>query len=432
MTPIMKFSAVGDMLVQRRLPEHYEGFDEIVAQIKRGEMRFFNLETTVHDHESFASQFNGGSYLCAPYGVLEDAKRFGFNITSFSNNHTMDYSYGGLEKTLENLKAAGLPAAGVGMDLYHAAKPAYLDCNSGRVALISVVTTFHPTAMAGAASPSMKGRPGVNGIRRKEKYHITKEQATMIEDIAQVTNINAFIEMGRREGYVPELEAGQLQLGELIFEISDQPGKKTILNQTDIKRVEQAIFEAQLQADYIVVSVHCHEQPGQHKHEAPEFLEEIARTVIDYGAHAVVGHGPHVLRGVEIYQERPIFYSLGDFVIQNENTSVAPADYYETFNLPADATMHELYKKRSNNFTRGLQTKPEAFETVIPYWEMEDGKLTALSFLAADLGFELPRSRNGLPRPARDSKILEHLQRVSEKYGTKLKIEGNRAIVLLK
>ena len=38
-----------------------------------------------------------------------------------------------------------------------------------------------------------------------------------------------------------------------------------------------------------------------------------ARAVIDAGADAVVGHGPHVLRGVEFYAGKPIFYSLGNF-----------------------------------------------------------------------------------------------------------------------
>ena len=42
-------------------------------------------------------------------------------------------------------------------------------------------------------------------------------------------------------------------------------------------------------------------------------LRKWARAVIDAGADAVVGHGPHVLRGVEFYKGRPIFYSLGNF-----------------------------------------------------------------------------------------------------------------------
>lgn len=56
--------------------------------------------------------------------------------------------------------------------------------------------------------------------------------------------------------------------------------------------------------------------------EGPEFLgkeprgnlRKWARSVIDAGADAVVGHGPHVLRGVEFYNNRPIFYSLGNFL----------------------------------------------------------------------------------------------------------------------
>jgi capsule synthesis protein PGA_cap len=42
-------------------------------------------------------------------------------------------------------------------------------------------------------------------------------------------------------------------------------------------------------------------------------LRKFARAVIDAGADAVVGHGPHVLRGIEFYKGRPIFYSLGNF-----------------------------------------------------------------------------------------------------------------------
>ena len=118
-------------------------------------------------------------------------------------------------------------------------------------------------------------------------------------------------------------------------------------------------------------------------------------------------------------------------MLQNENITRAPADYFEFYGLAVDSTMHDLYKARSAGFTRGLQTKREAFETVLPYWEMENGQLKKLTLLAADLGFGLPRSRNGWPAPAKDSSILEQLASRSEVYGTKLHIQGNRAEVLL-
>ena len=43
----MKFTAVGDVVCQRRLPRDYEGFAEIRDFIEQGDARFFNLETTV-------------------------------------------------------------------------------------------------------------------------------------------------------------------------------------------------------------------------------------------------------------------------------------------------------------------------------------------------------------------------------------------------
>lgn len=42
-------------------------------------------------------------------------------------------------------------------------------------------------------------------------------------------------------------------------------------------------------------------------------LRRFARVVIDAGADAVIGHGPHVLRGMEVYRERLVAYSLGNF-----------------------------------------------------------------------------------------------------------------------
>src|SRR5206468_3121534 len=45
----------------------------------------------------------------------------------------------------------------------------------------------------------------------------------------------------------------------------------------------------------------------------PDFLVELAHDAIDNGADAFVGHGPHVLRGIEIYKGKPIFYDLAEF-----------------------------------------------------------------------------------------------------------------------
>ena len=195
--------------------------------------------------------------------------------------------------------------------------------------------------------------------------------------------------------------------------------------------MEKAIFEARIQADYVLVAIHCHAVGGTSKEQPPQFLEEAAHFAIDCGADGVIGHGPHLLRPIEIYRGKPIFYSLGDFILHNENIPFSPEEDYERQGLTSDATMREVFQKRSNNFTRGLQTDRRMFESVIPRWEIEGGVLKRLELLPIELGFGMPRSRNGLPAPAKDNSILDRLARMSAPYGTKLEIQDGIASVIL-
>lgn len=428
---IAKCTAAGDMLIQRRLPGHYEGFHELNTYISKGDFRFVNLETTIHRHEFYGSQYSGGSYLAVGPWVLDNIKEFGFNVLSPNNNHSMDYSYEGLLKTRETLINADFPFAGIGKNLAEASAPTYLETLNGRYALISVCSTFSPAAMAGIQNDTMPGRPGINGLRVSETLLVTKNQLDVLTDVVQTTKVNGREDIMRKEGYLPALPEGTLRMGPLTFRLADQPGRTTSVISEDLERVKRAIYEAQVQADYIIVSVHSHEVSGTIKEEPAEFLEKFAHACIDAGANAVVGHGPHLLRPIEIYKGCPIFYSLGDFVLQNENLPKAPADMYRDCGVPYDSTMRDLFDKRSNHHTRGLQTDRRMFETVVPYWEAKDGVLTKLELLPVELHFDLPRSRNGWPRPYRNGNILERLASMSERYGTKIDIVAGIGIVHL-
>ncbi len=60
----------------------------------------------------------------------------------------------------------------------------------------------------------------------------------------------------------------------------------------------------------VIVSMHA----GREESEAVTREQaRVSRAAIDLGADAVVGHHPHVLQGIEIYQGKPILYSLGNF-----------------------------------------------------------------------------------------------------------------------
>lgn len=420
----MKFTAVGDVLIQKRLPGEYEGFKEITNYIKQGDFSFFNLETTINNGDCFASQFSGGSWLRAEPEVLCDLKKFGFNVLSFANNHTMDFSYDGLLQTLENVNNMGFINAGAGENLSEAASPKYLDTLKGRIALISVVSSFAPPAMAGEQSRRFKGRPGVNGLRYRETYTVTREYMDILKTIAEETCMNSRRDISRKEGYLPKLSEDEFEFLNILFKEGDSLKRTTTVNLSDMERIKKAIYEAKLQADYIVISFHSHEVGGKTKETPDDFIIEFAHNCIDEGAHAVIGSGPHILRPIEIYKERPIFYSLGNFVMQNENIQYAPEDFYQKYGLTSDSTMHELFKIRSNNFKRGLMTDIKCFETVIPYWEMKDGKLTKLELMPVELGFDLSHSISGWPKPAKDLSFIERLKEMSKPFGTKIFIDN--------
>ena len=421
----MKFTAVGDMLVQRRICEGSEGFESVKNQICKGDARYLNLETTLHHGEFFGNQFCGGSYLRADPRVLEDVKAYGFNMLSFANNHSMDYGHGGLMATKQAVDNAGIVNTGAGANLDEASAPTYLDTPNGRVALISAVSTMdNDAALAGKQSRRIAGRPGVNGLRIQSHLQVTEEQLRIIQQIAALSQINAQKDIERAEGYHPPLPEGTAILQNLQFRLGDQTKYVTHPHPEDMARVEKAIYEAQMQSDYILVTVHSHEISGDKKENPADFLQEFAHRCIDAGAHAVIGHGPHLLRPLEIYRNRPIFYSLGDFVIHNECIPFAPEEMYAKQGLTSDATMRELFCDRSANYTRGLMRDHRMLESVIPYFEMEDGVLTYLELMPIELQFDKKVWQSGNPRFSANHGIIQRLADMSAPFGVKISIDS--------
>lgn len=426
----MKFTAAGDAIIQKRIFSDYEGYEELTPFIEQGDARFFNLETTLnHEGEACASQFSGGTYIRTNPEVLDDLKKLGFNMTSFNNNHVLDFSYAGLETTLKAVEESGLVHAGVGRNLAAAAAPRYLETKNGRVALIAVNSTFNPPMMAGEQSPLYPGRPGINGLRKESYVELPQEDLDVIKRIAKDTNINVSTEIIRKEGYYAELAPDEAEFGALKFKAGDSARVVTTIKEDDIKRVEKAIYEAQFQADYIMISVHSHELSGDAKENPSQFLIDFAHRCIDAGADAIVGHGPHLLRPVEIYKGCPIFYSLGDFILQLYSVESAPEDFFAKHGLSSQSTVHELLKNRSKNFTVGLMEDPRMFRAVIPYWETdENNKLTKLLFMPVEMSMKGNKSEQGLPRRSYTSDIFEYYKKMSEPFGTKLKLRDDGLI----
>ena len=224
--PKVKFTAVGDMLIQRVISTEYDGFKEVSEYIKKGDARFFNFESVIYREGIWGNQFNGGSFHNSDPRTLDIAKEYGFNMMTFANNHTFDWGYGGLISTLEALKNTDFIHTGVGMNLDEASSPVYLDTHNARVALISMASTIAgPSAMAGRQSRRIPGRPGVNALRTDKYIEVTKEQFDVLNEISEISGVNDGIRISRAEGYTPLKENNETVFsGEDAFLLADTYG----------------------------------------------------------------------------------------------------------------------------------------------------------------------------------------------------------------
>lgn len=122
----------------------------------------------------------------------------------------------------------------------------------------------------------------------------------------------------------------------------------------DIAGAVQIVKELEEQCDYVIVSFHGGAEGRDHMNvtrQTETFYGEnrgnvyaFAHAVIDAGADIVFGHGPHVPRSIEIYKNRFIAYSLGNFCT------------FSRFNLSGPNSLSpvvQVWTKRDGSFVRG-------------------------------------------------------------------------------
>jgi hypothetical protein len=97
----------------------------------------------------------------------------------------------------------------------------------------------------------------------------------------------------------------------------------------DLDGAKKLVTQLDSLADIVIVSFHGGAEGPQYQH-VPRTSEifygenrgdvyQFAHELIDTGADIVFGHGPHHTRGVEVYKNRFIAYSLGNFCTYGMN-----------------------------------------------------------------------------------------------------------------
>lgn len=431
----LNLALTGDSILTRKISGYRDTPTRALYDlIQQADVAFTNLEVLPNDFRGYPAVESGGTHFGTDPWVLDELSSLGFDLFACATNHSLDYSIAGLLAAIDELKKREIAFAGVGANLAEARMPVYLDHDHGSVAMLSCASSFATGQNAGEQRPDVQGRPGLNPLRFETTYEVSADQLAALKSLAEELGVEQqrlqVIQMGfafppDSPDIFPFLDANFREGSETRIRTEPKTG--------DIDALAKWTREAKGRSDLVIVSIHAHEQ-GETKEDPAEFLRTFAYRMIDEGADVVVGHGPHLLRGMELYQGRPIFYSLGNFIGQNELVYKLPADSYERFRVDADETPGKIFESRSQNDTKSFPADKRFWQTVMPLCEFTDGEVRRIELVPVTLGHGLAPHRRGRPRLATDAEAADILTRfadLSSPFGTTITREGDRATVQL-
>ena len=114
----------------------------------------------------------------------------------------------------------------------------------------------------------------------------------------------------------------------------------------DLEEMKKLVSKLDKECDIVVVSFHGGGEGKSYTHvtgQMENFLgeqrgnvREFAHAAVDAGADVVYGHGPHVTRGMELYKDRLIAYSLGNFATPYRVTLTGISGHAPVLTLETD------------------------------------------------------------------------------------------------
>jgi poly-gamma-glutamate synthesis protein (capsule biosynthesis protein) len=379
--------------------------------------------------------------------LLEDLKWFGFNMLSCANSHSLNFGEAGLLLQNQYLDAAGIVHAGTGENLRQANSPAYRDTPNGRVALIAA-TAHLPSEQNRAANQRVDfpGKPGVNPLGFETTFIVDREAFDALRRLGASLGFDRQRQRVADHGFHTEGEIGAANEVEYKYRgdrylLGESFDIRTVCDENDVAENLRQIREARRQADWVMVSLHNQDMIGrswltaQKRTEItvqPDFVRDFAHRCIDAGADVFAGHGPHILMGVEIYRDKPIFYSLGNLIMQNETLRHVPAYPFERFSLDPRSTPSDFFDHRTAGGTKGHPASAEFWQSMVAVCRFERQKLKEIEIHPVDMGFGRPRSQRGRPLLADERLgkiILDRVARVSEPFGTRIEQRNGRGAI---
>ena len=364
-------TAVGDMIFNQKISELPDPDRQAIFRImQEADIAYGNLEFSINGHPELQRPFYN---FRAPLEFVWEVAAIGINLVSMANNHALDFGPEGLADCLKALDHASITHAGAGLTLDAAHSPGTMTPQSQKTsfAMLSYMRYW-----------TMKYRSRDGG---------SPSLATI--DPAEILVAG---------------DAGKVEAVEGLLA-------------GDVGRMEDDIAMARRHSDVVMVALHNHDVSHSRAYgiqdTTPANDQVMYHRAIDAGADMVIGSGPHVLRAIEFYKGKPIFFSLSNFIYQYRTPDKIPVDLiHQRDSEIARPTNVSVWDRRD---------PPQIFEGVMLRLTVNQAKLKRIELIPFTIDDEGPLY--GVPRLAGDQRgkeIIDTLRRLSLPAGTRIVSKG--------
>lgn len=251
--------AVGDVGPKRDNADKI--FDMTRPLLKGADITFGQLESNLSMRGT--PQLSMGLGSIAHPKMADVFVNAGFDVMSFASNHSLDWSEEALLDTLDVMKAKKITVIGAGRNISEARKPAVFTKKKTRIGFLAYCSVV-PKGF-----DAREDKSGVVPLRAHTSY----EQADWQAGTPPVIHTKVF----------PQ----------------------------DLAQMEEDIKTLRSQVDVLIVSMHwgVHFVPSI----IAQYQYEAGYAAIDAGADLIIGTHAHILKGIEVYKGKVIFFSLCNF-----------------------------------------------------------------------------------------------------------------------
>jgi len=294
-------------------------FDRVSTILQGADLAFTNFEGTIYGAHG-GWPLKGFYFGSSKPDVLDALGEIGFRALSLSNNHSFDLGPSGILSTVEEVEKRGFLHAGIGRNKKEASGPSSATFGRRAVSMVAMDGGPGPDFMYAADGTKGRGeRPGVNRLRLSRILEVDETAFAQLQAIRDKAEYSALdFLMDNQPDDEPALGDRDIGIGRAIFRQSNRFKRTIRIDEDDLARNLQAIETAAKSGSLVIAYLHHHHWATDWL-KSPDWISAFARQCIDAGAAVFVSHGVPVLLPIEIYQGRPIFHSLGNFIFHTRS-----------------------------------------------------------------------------------------------------------------